>query len=383
MSLREKLMCSDGTSKMISECIRTIKKSKGVVVFGAGVGGEALYNLLRKEKLEDKILAWTDNNCLKVGTYYMDERLPVLNPKEASDRFGDGITFVISSSAFDTIRRQLIEYGIDDKMIVLFNFAFMDLEYTDYQFIIDHIDEFERAYEMMCDEKSRRIFVCILNYRITKDEFWLKNMQPYVDDEKGQYFDRELFCFTDSEVLLDIGAYTGDTFESFISHYRNGWNHYYGIEADDIIFLKLKNNIDKYSHLKNKCTIYNLAAWDRSETLFFDNVAGSSRMSKEKEVKKRMINADRIENIIKEEVTIIKMDIEGAEYQALKGLETTIRTYGPILAICAYHLRDDFFRLTNLVESINPNAYSFYLRQYRYTPSETVLYAIPEKRRVQ
>lgn len=60
-----------------------------------------------------------------------------------------------------------------------------------------------------------------------------------------------------------------------------------------------------------------------------------------------------------------------------------IRRNKPILAICVYHLRDDYYKLTDLVEKLVPGEYKFYLRQYRYTPTETVCYMIPQARRIE
>lgn len=81
-----------------------------------------------------------------------------------------------------------------------------------------------------------------------------------------------------------------------------------------------------------------------------------------------------------EQVTFVKMDIEGAEYNAISGMTELIKRNKPIVAMCVYHRRDDFYRLTDLLESICENEYSYYLRQYRFTPTETVCYAIPNNR---
>ena len=52
----------------------------------------------------------------------------------------------------------------------------------------------------------------------------------------------------------------------------------------------------------------------------------------------------------------------------------------PILTFSVYHLRDDFYKLIDFIENLVPNEYKYYFRQYRYTPTETVCYAIPSNR---
>jgi hypothetical protein len=72
--------------------------------------------------------------------------------------------------------------------------------------------------------------------------------------------------------------------------------------------------------------------------------------------------------------TYIKMDIEGAEYDALLGAKDTICTWKPNLAICLYHKPTDLYRIPLLISSWGLG-YKFYLRMYNYSAFELVLYA--------
>lgn len=75
------------------------------------------------------------------------------------------------------------------------------------------------------------------------------------------------------------------------------------------------------------------------------------------------------------------MDIEGAEKEALLGAEEMIKRNKSVLTICIYHKREDFFEIPLLIEEMVKHEYAFYIRQYRYGQSETVLYALPESRK--
>ncbi len=68
------------------------------------------------------------------------------------------------------------------------------------------------------------------------------------------------------------------------------------------------------------------------------------------------------------------MDIEGAELEALKGAERTIRQHRPQLAICVYHSLPDVWEIPLLIHQFDPG-YTFYLRSYGFMGLETVLYA--------
>lgn len=310
----------------------------------------------------------------------MENRLLIIPPSSLMGVVGKNATIIISSSAFDTIRDQLIRYGFKRNRIFLFNFAFMNLSYTDKSFIWDHISDFQRVYDRMGDDKSRRIYTNLLNYKITKDECYLQALKPDVDDEEFQYFDKNLFSFRSDDIFLDVGAYIGDTLESFIHVYLNGFRKYYAFEADEEIYIRLQNKVEQLK-CKDKIEIFNLAAWDEDSILTFDKNPGSSKVKADNALL-YSVKAKKIDDVIfsDERISIIKMDIEGAEYNALNGMKELIKRNKPILAICVYHLRDDYFRLTDFIEELIPGEYSYFFRQYRYTPTETVCFAIPQNR---
>ena len=71
------------------------------------------------------------------------------------------------------------------------------------------------------------------------------------------------------------------------------------------------------------------------------------------------------------------MDIEGSEFNALKGAAETIQKYSPVLAICAYHKHEDLITLPQFIKSLNKN-YKIYFRYHRLNmDTDCILYAIP------
>lgn len=73
-------------------------------------------------------------------------------------------------------------------------------------------------------------------------------------------------------------------------------------------------------------------------------------------------------------VGFIKMDIEGAEFDALHGAKSTIVRDKPFLAICVYHLQGDLFAIMDYLHQVLPE-YRFWLRHYSSRDADTVLYA--------
>ena len=80
------------------------------------------------------------------------------------------------------------------------------------------------------------------------------------------------------------------------------------------------------------------------------------------------------ETVGDERVGFIKMDIEGAEFEALHGAEATIIRDKPFLAICVYHQQGDTIAFMDYLQKLVPE-YRFWLRHYGPARTETVLYA--------
>ena len=74
--------------------------------------------------------------------------------------------------------------------------------------------------------------------------------------------------------------------------------------------------------------------------------------------------------------TLIKMDIEGAEPDALQGAAKTIATTRPALAISIYHDPAHLWQLPLLIHSWQLD-YRFHLRMHGESSFDTVLYALP------
>jgi hypothetical protein len=77
--------------------------------------------------------------------------------------------------------------------------------------------------------------------------------------------------------------------------------------------------------------------------------------------------------------TFIKMDIEGAEVDALIGARRLIENALPVLAICVYHQPDHLWRIPLLIRSFS-DQYRFFLRPHNEEGWDLVCYAVPASR---
>ena len=82
---------------------------------------------------------------------------------------------------------------------------------------------------------------------------------------------------------------------------------------------------------------------------------------------------------VMDEVTFVKMDLEGYEQKALRGAARLVRECRPRMAITAYHYADDLLDLWRLFEELVPD-YELRLRHHSSYYYDTIFYAAPRER---
>ena len=81
----------------------------------------------------------------------------------------------------------------------------------------------------------------------------------------------------------------------------------------------------------------------------------------------------------KRRISFLKLDIEGAEPEALTGAREVIARDRPTIAVCVYHLQNHLWQIPLLVGSLVDD-YRFYLRPYNEEGWDLVCYAVPRDR---
>jgi hypothetical protein len=80
------------------------------------------------------------------------------------------------------------------------------------------------------------------------------------------------------------------------------------------------------------------------------------------------------------EVDLVKIDVEGHDREAIRGMRELLQRSKPVVAVSLYHRPRDIVELTLfLKQALGDASYRFYVRQHLYNSFETVLYAIPAR----
>ena len=244
-----------------------------------------------------------------------------------------------------------------------------DFNELNHVFTTPEISRIVTLYGLLNDEKSRCVFKAALKFKLTEDYTYLLEVK---DDVKKQYFD-EVVKFSDEEVFVDCGGYTGDTIEAFLKAVDNKFKHIYSFEPDERNFKILTKYVEGLEQ-KDKIKAIKAGVYYKSSVFYLQGEEMAIACTNE--ATDRKVEVCAIDDVVKFAPTYIKMDIETFETYALLGAMESIVKYKPKLAISIYHKFDDLWNIPLLLKQW-VSEYDLYIRHYECYQAETVVYAIP------
>ncbi len=305
----------------------------------------------------------------------------------------------------------------------------------DWEKIEDSIDGLSSVYELLADEHSRSILVQLITYRllgprrvklpVNTASYWSQRdqMRSLIKDGdrlKASFPKIELnhlalqkigypieLYYTPSGVVntfvlkqyeyrkltpnikaepgdyvIDAGGCWGDT-ALYFAQEAGPEGRVFTFEFAPENLEILNRNLNMNPHLSTRIEVDQRALWHISgkSISYYSQGPGTSldqtRHDNNRQESLR-VNTVSIDDLVKEKnlrrIDFIKMDIEGAELDALRGAEQTLRAFRPRLAISLYHNKND---LTEIPEYLNALGlgYDFYLDHFTIHNEETVLFA--------
>ena len=356
---------------------------KTAIIYGAGSGGAKAYEHLTEEGIE--VIAFIDD--FKTGEYFGK---PIIKLKDLEhykvDAYFIGTAYSVSR-IFDYIEK-LKSMGISDDIYISFVIPaptpIYDLSKPPYDiekyFYLFEDNEYKRFLERFwkdiiryCDEPfDKDKFFSIPDY-FNKGIYSYTNIFLQKDAQKQYTYEEMNFDVEKGDIVLDCGANSsksgGTQATYFASKSEDGM--VYAFEPIPRIYNELLEDIKAY---KNIIPIQK-AVWDENTFTYFTDMSSGSRASSDGDIKVELI---RIDDFVKEynipKVDFIKMDIEGAELNALKGAEHTIKIFKPKLAISIYHKPEHFYEIPMYIKSIVPEYKMWILNNEGYPWSGTKVF---------
>lgn len=224
------------------------------------------------------------------------------------------------------------------------------------------------ARRLLADRRSLKIFDSILD-RVLGGR---SDPSVMIDIcEPDQYFPADIIKLTDHESFVDAGAFNGDTVKDFVGRTQAQFDRITCFEVDRVNFNSLQETVRQLP-CADRITTHNLGIWDCECDIAYsiDNLQSTVG---EGEGSGHVVPLDDV--LGSQPVSYIKMDIEGAELQGLRGAERIIRTQEPRLAICVYHHIRHLWEVPLAIRELVPE-YNIFLRHHTNLEYETVCYAV-------
>ncbi|MDD3140687.1 MAG: FkbM family methyltransferase [Lachnospiraceae bacterium] len=233
--------------------------------------------------------------------------------------------------------------------------------------LIENKEKYISMYDFLEDDLSKEVFEKMVCYRMYLDkDYPIKAM--FASMQNGiQYFDK-VVTEKNIEFFYDVGGYDGDSTIDFIKQFRN-YKKVFFYEPDKKIFEEAEKRFANIGEIE----CFQVAVGEKSEKLRYAPIGGGAGVIGD--FGSDIIESIMLDDYLNSEKSYVKMDIEGYEMQAIRGMRNSILKYKPILAICVYHKTGDMHKLASKILSFNPN-YKVYMRHYSKNYSETVCYFI-------
>lgn len=297
-------------------CKKHIADNRKIIIYGAGVWGKYLYETFSNGL---KWHSFCDKDVDKQKSSFCN--LPVISPEQLIQKHKDDIIVIGTKNYKEEVFHELVAMGIQS----------------------DHI------------------------LTIPSDPY---SVTHFLNEK--QYFESSLIQSQENEVFIDAGCFDFANSLVFKEWCNGEYEKIIAFEPDPTNFKKC-NEVIKITQTE-RVEMINAGLWSKTDTLHFNaegNAGSTIGESGSNSVK--VVSVDEV--LDGERASFIKMDIEGAELEALIGAQNTIKTYRPRLAICIYHKPEDILEIPLYLQSLVPD-YKFYIRHYSNYTIETVLYAV-------
>lgn len=216
----------------------------------------------------------------------------------------------------------------------------------------------------LADEESRSTLDALLHFRYTND-YLSGGLRYHLHDQYWESF----VPMERIRSFVDGGCFDGQTALQFISRQPA----YTRVDVFEP-FPESMANVQRNLADRPNVHAHPFAILNERKTLRFTTDAGSANgLSEQGDIQVNTCSID--EELVGVQVDYLKLDIEGAEPEAVDGAARLISEQRPVMAICVYHDQSHFWRIPEKVLALRSD-YQVYLRHYSEGVYETVMYFI-------
>ena len=319
-----------------------LKKETGFIAYGYGNYGKECSKCFFENGAD--VIAFADKNPMLWGEKTI-EGYKIISPEEIKT-FGFDVPVKICIIKDADIAEQEIRAA-----------GFIDVNNVNIKLNADFI---KKVRSSLADDLSKKVFdACI--------KFWeSSNTTGFADVfTPDRYFPNDIIKIKENEVFIDGGGYDGNDTQKFIDLTNGSFKHIYTFEP----IQKMTSICKERFSLNTKVSVLQAALGSDFTNVFFDeNGPGSKENAKGNEAV-RVVKLDEMTIFAP---TMVKLDVEGSELDALEGMKKTIAEHKPKLAVCLYHKPLDILEIPLWIAENYP-FYKLYMRKHNPTNTEEML----------
>lgn len=341
-----------------------------ICLFGVGSNGREIFQFMMANGL--RVNFFCDNNSQKWGRRLWGGI--ICHPPSVLENAREKILVIVATETYKQEIVRLLKVMKVSSYIDKFPFIYLQRHdyYLKYREKIR--GQIVSLMKILSDYESQRVLFFLVASVLSK-KFDLKKDFTEICTA-NQYFPEDIFQLTDAEIFVDVGGYKGETLEEFIGKVKGNFQKAYSFELDHENFRCMEIALNDFSNeIRKKISIFRMGLWECKDTIKYNMLEQGSAIDASGD---SFADVDAMDSLLQEEkVSFIKMDIEGAELEALKGASQIIKRHKPKLAISIYHKNDDLWKIPLYIKSLVPE-YKIYIRQHTKFGTDTVCYAVVE-----
>ncbi|BAK81212.1 FkbM family methyltransferase [Candidatus Arthromitus sp. SFB-rat-Yit] len=188
-----------------------------------------------------------------------------------------------------------------------------------------HSYDFLWLFRRLNDYLSKSTLMAILFNWAVLDIVYPQKVKSIFKD----YWEPDIFSNNVDDVLVDVGAYVGDSIAEYLNMYGTKYKRIYAYDISPDICDTMRANIEKWN--LHDVIICNKGTGSHTSEMFLNrsiNDASANQLTSDENSGQR-IKVVALDKDLPEPVTFLKMDIEGAEYDTLLGCKNIISRQSP------------------------------------------------------
>lgn len=373
---------SEANSMNLAPIREVVELDRPVVLFGAGQTGIKIHSLLKKMNIN--VLCFADDTPSKKDTVL--DGISVISAKDASKLYASKnplwcVCIYHPAHRFTNTRTRLnTEYKVESVSFINFLYVadFLGIENAlPHYFFLSPEETLKNKHRYLtlesklADDVSKAVLFDAINLRLLCDfagpEITQKDDIPFLKDS-----------FNDNSIIVDCGAYDGDTIEPFIKLSQGKFSQIVAFEPDPKNYQKLNERMSVLpSNIFGRIKCINAAVSDKSGTASFHSEGDmSSNLYEDGET---VVEVKALDDVFSDYHAnyFVKLDVEGFELEALNGAKKIITDANTILGISVYHKPGDLLECFELLDQKWGCNSRYYLRGFGYDGADLMLFSVP------